>query len=123
MEFEAPDYSEEGVNTFKNSAIYNEAYLEGLVMFGAYADDNIVGVIATRNAGSHIALFFVDGKYQRQGIGGRLFQKVLAESTSDEITVNSSPYAVEIYRRLGFAETDDEQIADGIRFTPMRYSK
>lgn len=39
-----------------------------------------------------------------------------------EFTVNSSPYAVEIYRHLGFVPTDTEQITDGIRYTPMRYS-
>ena len=37
-------------------------------------------------------------------------------------TVNSSPYAVEIYRHLGFVPTDDEQSVDGLRFTPMQYS-
>ena len=37
------------------------------------------------------------------------------------ITVNSSPYAVEIYRRLGFTATDAERVTDGIRFTPMTY--
>ena len=36
--------------------------------------------------------------------------------------VNSSPYAVEIYRHLGFVPTDDEQSVDGLRFTPMQYS-
>ena len=32
------------------------------------------------------------------------------------------PYAVEIYRHLGFVPTDDEQSVDGLRFTPMQYS-
>ncbi|MEI3367845.1 GNAT family N-acetyltransferase [Clostridium sp. CAG:265] len=33
--------------------------------------------MATRNHGTHIALFFVDGKYHRQGIGKKLFKTVL----------------------------------------------
>ncbi len=37
-----------------------------------------------------------------------------------EITVNSSPYAVEVYHKLGFKDTAVEQISDGIRFTPMK---
>ncbi|WP_334295796.1 GNAT family N-acetyltransferase [Clostridioides difficile] len=37
-----------------------------------------------------------------------------------EITVNSSPYAVEVYHKLGFKDTAVEQIVDGIRFTPMK---
>ena len=31
------------------------------------------------------------------------------------------PYAVEVYRHLGFNETDIEQTVNGIRFTPMRF--
>ena len=37
------------------------------------------------------------------------------------ITVNSSPYAVPVYRKLGFVETDTEQLADGMRYTPMKF--
>ena len=37
-------------------------------------------------------------------------------------TVHSSPYAVEVYRHLGFVPTDEEQTVDGLRFTPMQYS-
>jgi len=39
---------------------------------------------------------------------------------SDVMTVNSSPYAVDIYRRLGFHAISEEQLTDGIRFTPMK---
>ena len=35
------------------------------------------------------------------------------------MTVNSSHYAIPIYHRFGFHDTDQEQIQDGIRFTPM----
>ena len=35
------------------------------------------------------------------------------------MTVNSSPYAVGIYRKLGFKAVDDEQSVNGLRFTPM----
>lgn len=42
------------------------------------------------HGGKHIALFFVEGKYHCQGIGKQLFQTVKA----DNMTVNSSPYAV-----------------------------
>ena len=36
-------------------------------------------------------------------------------------TVHSSPYAVEVYRHLGFVATDAEQTVSGLRFTPMRF--
>lgn len=122
MQYEAPDYSNEGIETFRNS-VYNEDYLNSITLYGAYEGDAIIGVIATRNHGNHIALFFVDGKYHRQGIGKRLFTLVLENSSSDEITVNSSPYAIEIYHHLGFVNTAPEQIENGIRYTPMRCTK
>ncbi|MEG0774239.1 GNAT family N-acetyltransferase [Clostridium sp.] len=58
---------------------------------------------------NHIALSFVDGKHHRQGIGKKLFQIVLENSTAKEITVNSTPYAVEVYNRLGFVDIASEE--------------
>lgn len=118
QEYEAPDYTKEGTKEFYKS-IHNESYLSKLRMYGAFAHGEIVGVIATRNKGTHIALFFVDGKYHRQGIGKQLFQAVRAQHPSDKMTVNSSPYAVSVYHRLGFHNTDSEQVINGLRFTPM----
>lgn len=123
VQYESPDYSKEGIEAFYQSVIVNEDYINNIVMYGAFEENKIKGAIATRNSGNHIALFFVDGRYHKQGIGKSLFQKVLAESTDDEITVNSSPYAVKVYRHLGFCETDTEQTEDGIRYTPMKYQK
>lgn len=118
-EFEAPEYPQEGIREFYN-ALGDEKYLSELTMFCAFSGEKPVGVIAVRSGGAHIALFFVDKMYQRRGIGGRLFRTVLNNCTADELTVNSSPYAVEIYRRLGFEPTDGEQAVNGIRFTPMK---
>lgn len=123
MQFEAPDYSAKGVETFMNTAIYNKDYLDNLVMYGAYDHQTLLGMIATRNEGNHIALFFVDGKYHRQGIGKKLFQMILENSSGKEITVNSSPYAAEVYRRLGFIDTAPEQTTNRIRYIPMIYRK
>lgn len=122
MQFEAPDYSAEGVETFKRTAIYNNDFLDSLNMYGAYDSETLLGVIATRNKGNHIALFFVDGKHHRQGIGKRLFQIVLENSTGKEITVNSSPYAVEVYHRLGFVDIAPEETTNEIRYIPMVYN-
>ena len=38
-----------------------------------------------------------------------------------KMSVNLSPYAVPIYRRLGFRDTGAEQVVNGLRFTPMVY--
>ena len=123
LKFEAPDYSKEGVETFQKSVIENPDFIDNILLYGAYQGSEIMGIIATRNQGSHIALFFVDEKYHRQGIGKLLFQTVLQKCKSHEMTVHSSPYAVPVYQHLGFVETAPEQNSDGIRYTPMTYTK
>lgn len=122
MRFEAPEYPKEGIESFKTSLSSME-YLEKLKIYGAYEDGNLLGMIATRLLGSHIALFFVDEEFQGQGIGRLLFDEVLKDCHTEKLTVNSSPYAAEIYRHLGFADDMPEQIADGIRYIPMTYNK
>ena len=120
LEFEAPDYTQEGIEEFRRS-INDSGYLSMLTVYGGYVEGTLAGVIATRSFGGHIALFFVDKQFQRQGIGRELFNAVLADCRFDSITVNSSPYAVEVYHRLGFTDTDREQNISGLRFTPMRF--
>lgn len=118
LEFEAPDYSEHGTAEFYRS-IHDKQYLETLRLYGAFFKDVLVGIIATRCGGNHIALFFVDGRYQGHGIGRKLFELAAADNFSGRMTVNASPYVVSIYRHLGFTDTDSEQITHGIRYTPM----
>ena len=122
LEFEAPDYSELGVETFR-AFISNDAILKELEFFGAFEDGILKGVIATLGERKHICCFFVSAKYHRQGIGKKLWEYIKANSSCSEITVNSSPFAVEIYHKLGFEDTDTEQITDGIIYTPMRFIK
>ncbi|WBW96327.1 GNAT family N-acetyltransferase [Oceanirhabdus sp. W0125-5] len=128
MEFEAPDFWEEGVKTFVEfldfNSIKNKIEDDNLNFFGCYDKEKLVGVIATRQV-SHIVLLFVDKNYHRKGIGRKLFETVLSAVEDNfninEITINSSPYAVEFYHKLGFQDTDSEQLVDGIRFTPMKF--
>ena len=80
---------------------------------------NLAGMIATCSEGKHITLFFVNGKYHRRGIGKELMQLAVRDNQTGKLTVNSSPYAVEIYKKLGFSPTGPEEISDGIRFTHM----
>ena len=119
LQFEAPDYTPEGIQTF-HAFLHDPDAVCALTFYGAYVEDQLVGVLATRGS-SHIALFFVEPCFQRQGIGRALFLAAQSASLSDVMTVNSSPYAVEIYRRLGFHALSEEQQTDGIRFTPMKY--
>ena len=129
MEFEAPEYAEEGVAEFQAfiepSIITSKMESGEFWLWGAFYRDKVVGVIAIRPP-LHISLMFVDKQYHRRGIAHKLFETVLnCRSVIDghgRVTVNSSPYAVEIYKRLGFQPTGMEQTLNGLRFTPMEYN-
>lgn len=123
MEFDAPDYSDEGVKEFFDTVVNNNNYMNSLEIYGAFLNNLLIGLIATRNEGNHIALLFVDDAHQRQGIGRKLFQTALVHASSTKLTVNSSPYAKEIYHHLGFEDIDVEQTVKGIRYIPMIYRK
>ena len=119
LEYEAPDYTEEGIKEFKRT-IDDNSWVNNRDFYGAYDENNkILGVIATKD-NNHIALFFVDGKYHRQGIGRKLYDKVKSLNKDNFFTVNSSPYAHEVYKKLGFIDIDKEQCIKGLRFYPMK---
>ena len=120
QQFEAPDYSPEGITTFKDF-IEAQRIQPTLSLYGAYAKDMLIGMIATRSNGGHISLFFVKKEYHGQGIGRSLFNHICSQYDHPSITVNSSPYAAEIYRKLGFADLGSEQVTDGLRYIPMEY--
>lgn len=118
MEFEAPDYSPEGIHEFRRFFDKQDG-IGKLRFFGALSQNQLVGILAMRQ--DHISLLFVRKEFHRQGIAKKLFRQMLSQIKSDKITVNSSPYALEIYGKLGFTATSVEQITNGIRYTPMIY--
>lgn len=119
MGFEAPDYSEEGIEEFKRS-LQNPAYVDNLCFYVAIEQEDIIGMMATRNNGSHIALLFVDGQWQKKSIGRKLIEFALEDCYVSTMTVNSAPLAHEFYKKAGFEDTDVEQVTNGIRYFPMK---
>lgn len=127
-EFQAPDYSKQGIEEFRKFISYNsiiEQFTTGeLYLWGCIDNDELTGVIATRGI-NHICMMFVNKEYHRQGRASSLFQIVeercKGEDNISTITVNSSPYAIDVYHHLGFCDTDRELTVNGIRFTPMLY--
>jgi alpha-beta hydrolase superfamily lysophospholipase/GNAT superfamily N-acetyltransferase len=122
MEYEAPDYSDDGIQEFlrfiEPDAIRKMLTDGQMKIWACDCDGRIVGVLAAKS--DHINLLFVCGKHHRKGIARRLLDAMTQHYQPSEISVNSSPYAVEAYRKLGFAETDAEQSVNGLRFTPMK---
>lgn len=121
-EYEAVNYSENGKQAFWD-AVHSEEYLNMITAYGAYNGNELLGIIATRNEGKHLAMFFVDGAHHKKGIGRSLWKAMLADNTADSITVHSSLYAVDIYKRLGFVQTGPVSIENGIKYLPMVFSR
>lgn len=129
QEYEAPDYSPQGIQTFKEFIHYpsfqERLTSENLTVYGYFDHTELIGVLALRNR-SHISLLFVHRAFHHRGVARSLVQYWFNHCraffpTVREITVNSSPYAVGFYHKLGFADTSAEQTVNGIRFTPMKY--
>ena len=113
------DFDEEGLKTFK-SFIYNKDLVNELTIYGAFEGESLIGLIATKNEGKHISLFFITPMYHGKGIGKRLFEAAIQDKPVSEMTVNSSSYAIPIYRKFGFEPICEEQTTHGMKYTPMR---
>ena len=131
MQFEAPDYKPEGVETFKRDIVENDSFIESCKrgecsIYAAFDGNKIVGIIGMRSSKTHINLVFTKKEYHHQGIATAIFHYLLEDLRKDnpalkEITLNSSPYGKGFYLHLGFVPLSEEQEIDGIRFTPMKY--
>lgn len=128
LRFEADVYSPQGVKNFENfitdSTLYRMFVMGAYQLFVAVEGSKIVGMITLREL-SHISLLFVDEAYHRQGIGRRLIG-YLADYLRMEVgawrmTVNSSPYGVGFYHKMGFRDIRPEEMKDGIIYTPMEF--
>lgn len=122
----APDCDVQGVEAFERYA-HPKALLKrsehGHLVLVARVQASIVGAIELREH-QHISLLFVDRQHRRRGLARELLSRALSMGRSGghhvvEVTVNSSPYAVPAYEKLGFRATGPAQTKSGIRFAPM----
>lgn len=125
-EFVAPEYSNDGIVEFKKYA--DAEALEGRSQSNSFTliakiNAKLIGIIEMIDY-RHIAMFFVKKPFQKQGIGIALLRNAIdicIKHRPDlcKITVNASPNSVSAYEKMGFNADEDEQIANGIRFTAM----
>ncbi|EOL45166.1 GNAT family N-acetyltransferase [Enterococcus caccae] len=127
-EFEAPDYSNEGIEHFKQyisfDTIKQQIVAQDLIVWAYFANGTkITGMIALRLP-NHISLLFVDKRFHKQGIARQLLETAFTYCqtvhNATQVTLNSSPYALDVYKHLGFVPTDNQHVIDGIIFTPMK---
>ncbi len=126
MEFEASDYTREGIRHFFEFITdddIHQAFLAGSYpMMVACDGEKIVGM-GTLRGSNRLSLLFVDAEYHRQGIGRELLRRLgrfLREEKGEAyMTVKAAPYAVDFYRRLGFYTVEPERSIHGILVTGM----
>lgn len=126
QKYDAPDYTEEGIDSFLNFISDNSLYKMFLageyVLFVAESGGKIIGIISLR-MGKHISLLFVDEKYQRIGAGKKLvnyLENYLANELGVyQCSVNAAPGAIAFYEKIGFESIGPMEISDGITYMPM----
>lgn len=125
-QFVAKDYSKQGCETFYNSFICNADFKKKLqtgaeVMYGAYVDGRLAGVVSVSKH-NMVSCLFVRSDYHRRGIGALLLHTVIEVLKNRDVHVlrlNASPYGLPFYRRMGFLETGEQAEHMGIIYTPM----
>lgn len=131
LQFEAPDYGPEGVETFKRDIVENEDFIsrceQGICpIYAAFDGERMIGMIGMRSNKTHINLVFTKKEYHRRGVATAIFRYLLGDLRKEnpslkELTLNSSPYGKGFYLRLGFLPLSEELERNGIRYTPMKY--
>jgi len=96
---------------------------QGFVYHLALAGDELIGLVGMR-AHSHLYHLFVAKSHHRQGLARQLWltarDHALANGNSGCFTVNSSNYAIAVYRAFGFQQTAELQQHLGVWYTPMQ---
>lgn len=125
-EFVAPGYSRQASRTFRRQTrrqLHSPEQGEGETRLVAVAGHELIGVIGMRDV-SHIHWLWVRKDWHHKGVARRLIGQGIAVVTEREprakkITLNSSPYAVPFYLRLGFNVSGSDFDQKGIICTPM----
>ena len=95
----------------------------GIVYHVAERDGKLLGFIAVRER-KHLFHMFVDKQHHRQGIASALWavarQAAIDAGNPGLFTVNSSNYALPVYRAMGFVQTAPMQFTNGLYYNPMQ---
>lgn len=125
----AHEFTLEGSKALLSSMKPNEIkkYIQsGFRYHVAVISGQIVGVVGVRD-NSHLYHLFVAEEYQRQGIATKLWQFALEACLSNGntgiFTVNSSKYALPVYKKLGFVTQSEPEERNGVVSIPMKLVK
>jgi len=101
-----------------------EGYLaSGYEYHVAEEDGMLVGVVGVRD-NSHLYHLFVADEFRGRGFARELWRVARdacrAAGNVGEFTVNSSRFAVAMYRKFGFVETGPPETKNGVTSVPMK---
>jgi len=125
-EFVEGHHSIEGRDDFRRYASpagLRERHANGCLTFVATRADRLLGMLHLKDGG-HVAMLFVAGDSQRQGVGRLLVNEAAKYARSRQppvpvMTLASTANAVGAYQRLGFSIIGEAKVIKGILFTPM----
>lgn len=118
----AETLSPKGVRTFAGVTTpesFADRMQKDNLMFVAEDGGQPVGVIELKE-GRHIAMFFIEPAYQKQGIGRQLLREAFDHARQREVTVNASLTSVTAYQTFGFELNGDVSESGGLVYQPMR---
>ncbi len=126
LKYEAGDFTEEGIEHFFDFITDRDlyaAFLKGEYRLMVALDGGrIIGAGSIRNR-NVLSLLFVEEAYHHRGVGSALLEKLCeylkTEAGERVMSLQAAPYAVEFYRRQGFAAVGPEMQFSGIRVTLM----
>lgn len=113
--------SEEGRQRFQPDILQTIFDRADIHYFVGEINQKIVGVVAYMEP-AHFMHFFLDPAYQGQGYGRQMWsflEEQIRNQGHQKITVKSSLYGFNIYKKFGFVETGELTQEHGIRFIPM----
>ena len=108
------------LESFEESAVAERLCSSSYFHLLAVHSDHLLGFMALRD-NRHLYHLFVRPEAHGKGIARELWSQLLAMAGPGPFTVNSSMFAVEAYRRLGFVQTDDPQVDGCPHYVPMLY--
>lgn len=78
LQFEAPDYKPEGIETFKRDIVENDEFIskcqQGICpIYAAFDKGKMIGIIGMYSNRKHINLAFTKKEYHRQGVATSIF--------------------------------------------------
>lgn len=114
--------SEEGRERFEPHMLKNIFERSDIHYFVGEIQDDVVGCVAYI-APSHVMHYFLLPHYHGQGYGRQMWdflETEILKHTPTAITVNSSFYALDIYKKFGFDVVGEVTQQWGLQFIPMR---